>query len=518
MKKMLPIGIQSFREIRQDNHYYVDKTGFALDLVAQGKYYFLSRPRRFGKSLFLDTLKELFEGNRDLFAGLEAEHRWDWSVRYPVLKFSFAGGVLGSVQDLRESMDFQLKGYESQWAIDDPPPDMRSRFHELIRTAARTAGQRSVILIDEYDKPILDRIEDRDQALAIREVLKDSNSVRKDADAHVRFAFRTGVSKFSKAGIFSGLNNLIDITIDPRYSSVCGYTEKDLDEIFSPELPGLNREEIRRWYDGYNWLGQSVYNPFDVLLLLRSRRFAAYWFESGTPTFLVKLLTQRGMFTPQLEQLRGDDELLSSFDVEHISVEALLWQTGYLTLAGSRRTGARTEYALTYPNLEVRSALNDVLVKHLLGDAAKAREHAGRLYDLLVARDFAGLEAHFRSLFASIPHDWHRKNEIARYEGYYASIFYSHFAALGLDIRLEDATSKGRIDMTVLFDGAVFIFEFKVVEDAPEGKALAQIQAQGYADKYRGLGLPIHLIGVEFSRTERMVVGFDVETFGEKAR
>jgi len=339
-RKKLPIGIQSFRKIREENCYYVDKTGFALDLTESGSHYFLSRPRRFGKSLFLDTLKELFEGNRELFAGLAAEHRWDWHLRYPVLKFSFAGGVLGSVQDLRQSLDFQLKGYETQWMVSDPPPDMRSRFYELIRTVSRSAGQRVVILVDEYDKPILDRIENCDEALAIREVLKDFYSVIKDADAHVRFAFLTGVSKFSKAGIFSGLNNLRDITVVPVYSAICGYTEADLDTVFAPELAGLDRKEIRRWYNGYNWLGETVYNPFDVLLLFANRTFSPYWFESGTPTFLVKLLAGRGMFTPQLERLRGDDELLSSFDVEHISVEALLWQTGYLTLAGSRRTGA----------------------------------------------------------------------------------------------------------------------------------------------------------------------------------
>ncbi len=510
-RKKLPIGIQTFRKIREDNCYYVDKTGFACRLAEEGSHYFLSRPRRFGKSLFLDTLKELFEGNRELFTGLEAESRWDWSVRHPVLRFSFAGGVLGSVADVRDSLAHQLRGLEQIWGIQTPTAEIRHRFKDLIHAAQSATGQRVVILVDEYDKPILDRIEDREQALAIREVLKDFYSMIKDSDAHVRFAFLTGVSKFSKAGIFSGLNNLNDITVDPVYSAICGYAEADLDTVFAPELPGLDREEIRRWYNGYNWLGEAVYNPFDVLLLFSKRQFAPYWFETGTPTFLVKLLMERKYVVPNLERLHASAQLLSTFDVDTMPVEALLWQSGYLTFAGQRKVGVRTEYALTYPNLEVQSALNDALHKTLTGNAAHAESCQSRLFDLLVARDFPALETHTASLFAAIPHDWHRKNEIARYEGYYASVFYSHFAALGLDIRLEDATSLGRIDMTVLFDGAVFIFEFKVVEESPEGRALEQITARNYAEKYRALGQPIHLIGIEFSRQTRTVTGFEVD-------
>ncbi len=510
IKKKLPIGIQTFQEIRQDQCYYVDKTGFAVRLAEEGKYYFLSRPRRFGKSLFLDTLKELFEGNRELFVGLEAENRWDWTVRYPVLRFSFAGGVLGSVADVRSSLTHQLERLEKTWNMSTSSSEVRNRFHDLISQAHAATGQRVVILVDEYDKPILDRIEDREQALAIREVLKDFYSVIKDNDAHVRFAFLTGVSKFSKAGIFSGLNNLNDITVDPVYSAICGYAEADLDSVFAPELPGLDREEIRRWYNGYNWLGEAVYNPFDVLLLFSKRQFAPYWFETGTPTFLVKLLMERQSFVPNLERVHASAQLLSTFDVDTMPAEALLWQSGYLTFDSCRRMGARIEYTLRYPNLEVQSALTDVLLKALVGNARHAEDCQSRLFDLLAARDFPALETHTTSLFAAIPHDWHRKNEIARYEGYYASVFYSHFAALGLDIRLEDATSLGRIDMTVLFDGAVFIFEFKVVEDNPEGRALEQIKARDYAAKYRALGQPIHLIGIEFSRQSRTVTGFEV--------
>lgn len=510
-RQKLPIGIQTFREIREEGCYYVDKTGFACQLAEQGKYYFLSRPRRFGKSLFVDTLKELFEGNQELFQGLEAEQRWDWSLRFPVLRFSFAGGVLGSVEDAQASLLHQLGHMEAQWGSNSNAEFIRNRFQDLIVRVHAVSGQRVVILIDEYDKPILDSIEDKEQALAIREVLKDFYSVIKDKDAHVRFAFLTGVSKFSKAGIFSGLNNLIDITVEPQFSAICGYTEHDLDTVFAPELPGLDRKEIRRWYNGYNWLGESVYNPFDLLLFFRTQTYAPHWFSTGTPTFLVKLLLKRGSFIPSLERVHASGQLLSSFDVETMPTEALLWQTGYLTFASSRRMGSRIEYTLTYPNLEVQSALTDAVLKALVGNASHAEACQSRLYDILLARDFSMLKTHTISLFAAIPHDWHRKNEIAHYEGYYASVFYSHFAALGLDIHLEDATNQGRIDMTVLFDGSVFIFEFKVVEDAPTGQALEQVRARRYAQKYQGRNEPIYLIGIEFSKKTHTVAGFALE-------
>ncbi|HLA34045.1 MAG TPA: AAA family ATPase, partial [Rhodocyclaceae bacterium] len=354
-RRKLPIGIQTFAKIREADYYYVDKTGIAVDLVDSGSHYFLSRPRRFGKSLFLDTLKELFEGNRTLFRGLEAESRWDWSVKYPVLRLSFGGGVLGSVADLQQSLNEQLATLEEHYALPSEYPDARSRFKRLILRLAERSGQRVVVLVDEYDKPILDRIEAPAIAREIREVLKDVYSVIKDADAHVKFAFLTGVSKFSKVSLFSGLNNLEDLSLDARYGDICGYTEHDVDKVFAAELEGLDRTEIRRWYNGYNWLGTSVYNPFDLLLLFRNRQFRPYWFETGTPTFLVKLLAQRRQFVPDLERLMAPEALLSTFDVDNIPTEALMFQAGYLTVAGARMIPGRMEITLRYPNQEVRA-------------------------------------------------------------------------------------------------------------------------------------------------------------------
>ncbi|MDD2729559.1 ATP-binding protein [Malikia sp.] len=512
-RKRLPIGIQTFAKIREDNCYYVDKTPLILRLVDEGSHYFLSRPRRFGKSLLLDTIAELFEGNRVLFTGLHAEQHWDWSRIYPVIRISFGKGVQHSRAELEQRIRLLLQDNYVRLGLEMPgAQDISGLFAQLIRGAHAGAGQRVVVLVDEYDKPILDNITEPAIAREMRDGLRNLYSVIKDEDAHIKFAMLTGVSKFSKVSLFSGLNNLRDITVSAAYSAICGYTDEDVDQVFAPELPGLDRDEIRRWYNGYNWTGTSVYNPFDLLLLFQERQFKPYWFETGTPTFLVDLLTQRQAFTPELGQLVAMESLLSSFDVEQISTEALMFQSGYLTIASQFKMGARTEYTLKYPNLEVESSLNGALLQGLTGNLSQPGRQSGQLYRLLLANDFAGLQALFTAFFASIPNDWYRSNPIAQYEGYYASVFYSHFAALGLEIRLEDVTNHGRIDMTVLFNQNIYLFEFKVVELVPEGRALQQIKDRGYADKYRARGEPIHLIGVEFSREQRSVVGFEVET------
>ena len=253
MKRKLPIGIQTFREIREDRCYYVDKTAYAKRLAEEGKQYFLSRPRRFGKSLFLDTLKELFEGNEALFRGLYVHDKWDWSVRHPVLRLSFGGGHFKQPGYLEEDVTDQLEVLEERTGARPrptrPPP---VRFRRLIEASSERAGQRAVVLVDEYDKPILDALDVPDIARANRDFLRGLYGTVKDCDAHIRFSFFTGVSKFSRVSLFSGLNNLEDITLAPAYSAVCGYTEAELDAVFAPELPGLDRDRIRRWYDGYD--------------------------------------------------------------------------------------------------------------------------------------------------------------------------------------------------------------------------------------------------------------------------
>ena len=509
-RKKLPIGIQTFSEIRSEGYYYADKTAFCLKLAEQGKYYFLSRPRRFGKSLLIDTIGELFAGNKALFSGLYAEDKWDWSIQYPVIRISFGGGIIESKADLTNKIQEQLRINQEILHITCQDESTSVCFAELIRFTHEKTGQRVVILVDEYDKPILDNLLKPDVAKEVRDGLRNFYSVIKDCDAHIKFAMLTGVSKFSKVSLFSGLNNLRDITISSEFSSICGYTDEDINTVFAPELEGLDRDQIRRWYNGYNWTGTSVYNPFDVLLLFQERQFKAHWFETGSPTFLIDLLAQRGFFTPDLAQRQTSLELLSAFDVEKISSEALLFQTGYLTISRLEEPLPNYWiYVLGYPNHEVETSLNAALLGAFGLDEQKALHNRLSLLKQLKSNDFGQMQTLFTAFFASIPHDWYRNNPIAQYEGYYASVFYSYFAALGLDIILEDTTNQGRIDMTVKFNEQVYLFEFKVVELVPQGKALQQLQDRGYADKYRSLGQPIHLIGVEFSKDNRSVVGFE---------
>ncbi len=510
-KRKLPIGIQTFREMREDNYYYVDKTAHIQRLIDEGKHYFLSRPRRFGKSLLLDTLKELFEGNEPLFEGLHIHSHWDWSVRYPVLRLDFGSGNFKEKGYLQANVMEQLAAIERREKIVSEHTTASGRFAYILDILHERAGQRVAVLVDEYDKPILDALEEPEIARDNRDFLRGLYSTIKSNDAHVRFTFLTGVSKFSKVSIFSGLNNLTDLTIDPPYSTLCGYTEEDLDTVFAPELPGLDREEIRDWYNGYSWLGQEkVYNPFDILLLFRNRRFKAYWFETGTPTFLVETLLSRGVGTLALDNMLGSDDLLSTFDVDEIATEALLFQTGYLTLTNEENLGGTSFYRLGYPNREVRQSLNRSLLRYLVKDPSRQTANSVQLYRLIEANDFASMETLFHAFYASIPYEWYTNNDIANFEGYYASVFYSYFAALGLNITVEDSTSHGRTDMAVQFNDNIYLFEFKVVELASEGTAMAQLQEKGYADKYRSLDQPIHLIGVEFSKETRNITAFEV--------
>ena len=512
-KRRLPIGIQTFRKIRAEDCYYVDKTAYIRRLLDGSKHYFLSRPRRFGKGLFLDTLKELFESNEPLFAGLHIHDHWDWSVRHPVLRLDFSSGTHQGPDDLQKEVAAQLDALEEEAEV--VPCDEETapaRFHRLMKVLHERSGQRVAVLIDEYDKPILDALDTPEVARAHRDFLLGLYSVIKAGDAHIHFTLLTGVSKFFKGGLFSGLNNLIDITLDPRYSAICGYTDADLDRVFASELPGLDRDQIRDWYNGYSWRGdEKVYNPFDILLLFDKRQFGAYWFETKTPTFLVETLCQRRVSSPGLGEMLSTSGLLLASDVDDIATEALLFQTGYLTITDVDDLGSQQFYRLGYPNRAVRQSLNESLLCYLVQDRTRQTANSQRLYDLLLANDFAGLKTLSHAFFASIPYEWYTNNDIARYEGYYASVFYSYFAALGLDIRVEDSSSHGRLDMAVLFNSHVYLFEFKVVEMASAGAALAQLKECRYADKYRALGQPIYLIGVEFSKDERNVAAFDVE-------
>jgi len=513
--KNLPIGIQTFHEIRdkEKNYIYIDKTDLAHQLINRGKYYFLSRPRRFGKSLFLDTLKDMFEGKKELFEGLYIYDKWDWETTYPVIKISFGGGVTQSVEDLDQTILYLINENQKRLKLEcDYKDNVKNCFLDLIEKAYEKYNQKVIILIDEYDKPILDNITDKKISKAVRNRLKNIYSIIKESDQYLKFTFLTGVSKFSKVSLFSGLNNLEDISLDARYATICGYTHNDIKQSFEERLDGVDLDELKKWYNGYNFLGEGVYNPFDILLFFsKGKIYSHYWFETGSPSFLIELLKEQKYYIPKLENLYMSETDISSFDVDDIKIETLLFQTGYLTIQEVKTRFNQRMFKLGYPNLEVRTALNERIYRYLLTDNILQKNP---MFDAIEFKDMKIFENAIRQLFAMLPNDSYRKNEMQNHEGYYANVIYAYFAGLGIEFKAEDTTNLGRIDLTIATPdmSQVYIIEFKVVENENRnGKALEQIKEKKYHEKYLNRAEEIIIIGIEFSKKDRNICKFEWE-------
>jgi hypothetical protein len=510
----LPLGINTLDKLRGSHCIYVDKTRFAFELTKQPGAFFLSRPRRFGKSLFLDTLKEIFEGNQKLFAGLYIHDRWDWSRTFPVIKIDFAGGVLKSREELDKKIHGALLKTAQSLGLSCELEDIQGRFGEIIAGARQRFEQRVVVLVDEYDKPILDNVENLPIAAEMREGLKNLYSVLKEQDANLHFVFMTGVTKFSKVSLFSGVNQLKDITVSPAYSSLCGYTETDLKQSFGSYFEGVDFDEVRRWYNGYNWTGaETVYNPYDILLFLsEGKRFRNYWFETGSTSFLLTLFKKERYFLPNLEGIEASEEILDSFDIEQINPITLLFQTGYLTIKDTFTDINQMVFSLGIPNLEVKVALNNQFIN---GYAGLVNEKLGLqrlLHTQLRSADIEGLIGLIKRLFAAIPWRNFTHNDLADFEGYYASVLYAFFSSLDTCVIPEDITNHGQADMTVILGANIYVMEIKVVDEAQieDNPALNQIIQRDYAEKYRGKpGTTVYEIGLVFSRTKRNLIRAD---------
>ncbi|MFZ4801932.1 MAG: ATP-binding protein [Chlorobium sp.] len=502
--KKLPVGIQTFSEIINEDYLYIDKTGIAYSLIDRFKYVFLSRPRRFGKSLFLDTLKNIFEGHRELFRGLLIEDQWNWEATYPVINISFGGGIR-SQEILRKKLFYILNGNQKRLDIHcDEKEDPSQCFAELIEKACEKYHQKVVILIDEYDKPILDNIENIPAALLIQDGLREFYANIKDNDRYLRFAFLTGVSKFAKVSIFSGLNNLEDISLNPDYGNICGYTQLDLDTTFAPYLEGVDMEQVKRWYNGYNFLGDSVYNPYDILLFIKNNyEFDNYWFETGTPTFLIELIKKNHYFIPKFNGLQVTKSLVNSFDLENLNLETILFQSGYLTIKCLIQEEMEVLYELGFPNREVLISFNRYILQSMTTGSEQVMNRR-ELLAFMKSGDAGSLEPVIKRLFASIAYNNYTNNDIERYEGFYASVLYAFFSSLMVDIIAEDVSNKGRIDLTLQVGGRTFLFEFKVTD----GEPLEQIRKMKYYEKYAG---DRYLIGIVFDPKQRNVSRFEWE-------
>jgi hypothetical protein len=500
--------------LRGSDCVYVDKTESAYNLIRIPGRFFLSRPRRFGKSLFVDTLKEIFEGNQKLFEGLYIHDKWDWNRKYPVIKIDFADGVLKSREELDEKIRELLATNAKRLGVCFDKDSISGIFADLISEAAKKYGRRAVVLVDEYDKPMLDNIDNPAVAAELREGLMNLYSVLKGQDANLQFVFMTGVTKFSKAGLFSGVNQLKDLTISEAYSSICGYTDADLRSSFGAHLAGVDWDAVRRWYNGYNWTGhETVYNPYDILLFIsEGLKFRNYWFETGSPSFLVKLFRNNRYFLPNLENLEVTEEILESFEIERINPVTLLFQSGYLTIERTFTYMDRYMFRLKVPNQEVKVALADQFVNaytELVGEKLGLQRP---LYECLLKGDMGGLVGVVKRLFAGIPWRNFTNNDLADFEGYYASVLYAFFSSLDARVIPEDLTNYGQADMTVIFGDHIYVMEIKAVDDeAGAGNpALEQIVARNYAEKYRGEPhKTVHEVGLVFSRAARNLVQAD---------
>ncbi len=508
--KKLPIGIQTFSEIIQENYYYVDKTEFAYKLLTKGKYYFLSRPRRFGKSLFLDTLAEIFLGNKELFKGLYIYDKYDFKP-HPVIRISFGSGDYSlDEEQIHKKLKWVLKNNQQDLEIDCGNLSNDECFATLIKESFNKYNERVVILIDEYDKPILDNITNKEKAKRARDILKNFYSVIKDSDRYIRFVFITGVSKFSKLNLFSGLNNIEDITVNEEFAEICGYTHDDLLTVFKDRLKGINIELVKRWYNGYNYFGKPLYNPFDILLFFSNNgAFRNYWWQTGSPSFLIELLKKGDYYIPELEYSEVTEEVLNAFDVDYIDLRALLWQTGYLTFDKriADNLGGYT-YTLKVPNIEVRISLNQLLIDYLTNQRQQKVRYRLDMFDCLNRNDINGFVELFKKIFASIPYTNYVNNVISNYEGYYSSVVFVYLMALGYDVIPEDITNKGRIDLTVKTENKILIIEFKV--DAKE-EPIKQIKERKYYEKYLKENKDIYLIGMVFDSRERNISQWEIE-------
>lgn len=372
--KNLPIGIQTFSDLIEGNYLYIDKTEFIHRLLSSGvKYYFLSRPRRFGKSLLVSTLREIFSGNKPLFKGLWIENKIDWTP-HPIIQIDFLGLNYATKEELIDTLDFLIDKNAEAHGLTLKEKTYDKRFRELVTTLAK--GGKVVVLVDEYDKPIIDFIDKPATASCNRDILKSFYSNLKGLDEYIRFVFITGVSKFSKVSVFSDLNNLLDITVDEEYSTMLGYTQQELSRYFDDRLEQFAKEgntkrpewerDIKKWYNGYSWDGKNyVYNPYSVLNFFRKKQFGNYWFESGTPSLIVKLIKQFNIEVEKLENYRAGEAVFSSFEIDRLHVVSLLFQTGYLAIKKVEQADKRKRiYTLSYPNIEVKEAF----LEYLLGD------------------------------------------------------------------------------------------------------------------------------------------------------
>lgn len=504
-----PIGIQSFEKIRTEGYAYVDKTALIYKLADEGSYYFLSRPRRFGKSLLISTMDAYFSGRRDLFKGLAIETlEKDWA-QYPVLHLDLNTQKYEKRSDLEEVLDYNLRQWEGLYGKGDETFSLSLRFLSVVRNAFLKTGKRVVILVDEYDKPMLQAINNDKLQDEYRATLKAFYSVLKTQDKYIKFAFLTGVTKFGKVSVFSDLNNLVDISMDTRYQTICGITKEemvgDFDEgvRYVASTNGLGYEEtcdmLRKRYDGYHFRqnGTAIYNPFSLLNTFSTGEFGSYWFETGTPTFLVKLLQRDDYYLPNLTEEEVSVDTLNSIDSLSKSPIPIIYQSGYLTIKGYDKEFKT--YRLGFPNEEVEEGFSLYLLPYYTNIGNEdGSMFIGNFVRNLRKGNISDFMKRMEVMFADTDY-----KIVGDSEKYFQNAFYVVTKLLGFYVEVEWTISDGRIDMLVKTKDYIYIFEFKY--DQTADAALKQIDEKGYAKPFAMGKRKLFKVGVNFNCKRRCI-------------
>ncbi|MCM1310500.1 MAG: ATP-binding protein [Bacteroides sp.] len=500
-----PIGVQSFSEIRTKGFVYVDKTALVHKLVIGGKYFFLSRPRRFGKSLLLSTIEMLFSGRKELFEGLAVSKMgWDWTI-HPVLHLDLNVRHYADDTSLATLFNRQLVEWERKYEITPDNDIAEDRFIAVIKKAYETTGQQVVILIDEYDKPLVRTLDNPELQRVYRNQLQAFYGVLKSLDQYIRFAMLTGVTRFSKVNVFSGLNNLKDISLYPEYNNICGIAESELIQYFKTPIeefaeykkitPDKMLALLKENYDGYHFAAdtEDIYNPFSLLTALDAKNIGAYWSETGTPTFLVDLLNREHYPLPDLESVYRTEQDLKGSDSFNTDLVPMFFQTGYLTIKGYNHITRK--YQLSFPNTEVKESFLSFLVPYI-----SPKIPAGSMVLDLVEAVMNGETEKFMTwlgaFFADFPYE-----QIPDMEVHYQNVIYVIMKIMGFYVRTEYRTSQGRVDMVIQTDKYVYVIEFKL-GGSPK-TALKQIETNGYCKPFEGQGKTIIRLGVVFDKTTR---------------
>ena len=530
-KKKYPVGVQSFEKIRKEGFLYLDKTQLIHKMITQGCPYFLSRPRRFGKSLLISTLQAVFEGRRDLFEafttdyGIEqpqlfiARSDWKWE-KYPVLRFDFSAGDLVEIEQLDTLIDFVLSSYEKQYGIVPEVKDANIRMVNLMRELHRQTGKRVVVLVDEYDNFILHALGNDEKVALARQRFQNLFGPLKAEDDHLQFAFITGISKFSQMGIFSKLNNLQNISMNDDYAAICGISEEELTTLMRPDIELLAQRnhttyeemfaKMKARYDGYHFSRemQDIYNPFSLVNAFSSGQLADYWFDRGTSGTLIAMLAQMPHVDPAAIEANIYESAM--FDLPFANFDdplPILYQSGYLTIKSYDREF--DDFRLGIPNQEVRQGFAQCLYQHVTAswNAVQQRNGFYQAYSRFRRdNDFAPFVEALKVFFAGVPYQWAQDNSN---EHYYHSLLYTLLTSLGADLRAEEPTAKGRSDITLLMPKAIYVMELKYDHTAQD--ALDQINQKGYADKYLLDGRPVTKVGMTFSSEERNITEWMTE-------